>query len=169
MDKKKEAAKKRTNTRHRWKDVERKVAAELSTIYSDVGKSKVERIPLLGREGPDLTINEVGLVINVKSRMVIPARLFPKSFQLLPIGDLVCFRIEDLALASKYEPSTPVECWKQLADWYWFMDKWTKEFKPDGISAIFLHRPRMPIGHTAIVIHINDLKRFTCNLQTKCN
>jgi hypothetical protein len=36
--------------RERWKNVERKVAAQLNALLSDVGDfSPIERIPLLGR------------------------------------------------------------------------------------------------------------------------
>ena len=150
----------------RWKQVERGAAAELNHILSGVGNfTLVERIPLLGREGPDLTINETRLVINVKSRQIIPDRLFPASFQLLPIGDLVCFRMEDLPLVSRYGASTPTRPWKQLQDWYDRMDKWTRECQPDGISAIFLHRPRMPYGRMGIAIHHEHLRRLSCNLN----
>lgn len=162
---KKELKRRRSNTRARWKAVERSVAAALSKIYSDVGKSPVERIPILGREGPDLTVNEVGLVINVKSRGSISDKLFPAAFTLLPIGDFVCFRLEHLPIAAHYTPQTPVEPTKDLEDWYALMDKWTKEFKPDGITCIILHRPRMPIGKCGVVIHQNDLRRLSCHLN----
>jgi hypothetical protein len=66
-------------TDKRWKAVERFVAAEFNSVLSGIGNySSIERIPLLGREGPDLTVNELGLVINVKSRSRIPERLFPR-------------------------------------------------------------------------------------------
>src|SRR5512144_3154633 len=115
--------------RERWKSVERNVASQLNALLSDVGNfTPIERIPLLGREGPDLTINEVGLVINVKSRAIIPPRLFPQAKQLLHISDLVCFRMEDLCRVSSFPilaAATP--SWKKLKDWWEFMDKWTKE------------------------------------------
>jgi hypothetical protein len=177
----------------RWKSVERHVATELNCILSDVGNhfSPIERIPILGREGPDLTINETGLVINVKSRKVIPDRLFPNSFQLLRIGDLVCFRLDHIRTAHLFEAGASVSRWEQLSDWYDLMDawtqqlktiqttttimrnsrmpveKWTSTFKENCISAIFLHRPRMPIGHCGVVIHFDNLRRLSCNLKTK--
>ena len=152
----------------RWKAVERATAAALNAVLSDVGNfTPIERIPLLGREGPDLTINEVGLVINVKSRAIIPPRLFPQAKQLLHISDLVCFRMEDLCRVSSFPilaAATP--SWKKLKDWWEFMDKWTKEFQPDGITAILIHRPRMPIGHMGIAIHFKDLRRLQCQIQS---
>lgn len=89
--------KQRVAARHRWKFAERKIADELNRQFSDIGKFKtIERIPLLGREGPDLTVNESGLVINVKSRLEISRTLFPRPSQMLFSGDLVIFRLSDL-------------------------------------------------------------------------
>jgi hypothetical protein len=155
----------------RWKDVERHVAAEFNAVLSGIGNfSSIERIPLLGREGPDLTVNEAGLVINVKSRLKIPERLFPKKDELIFIRGLVCFRLNTIAAVTNKQSIwadwTPAKPWKQLADWYCFMDKWTKEFKPEGITSIVIHRPRMPIGHCGVVIHTNDLKRLSCQIKT---
>ena len=150
----------------RWKQVERGAAEELNRVLSGIGNfTPVARIPLLGREGPDLTVNETGLVINVKSRSVIPARLFPEHSQLLRIGDLVVFRLAALPLASRYEPCEPMQPWKKLQDWYDLMDQWTQEYQPGGISAIFLHRPRMPYGNMGIAIHHANLRRLSCNLN----
>jgi hypothetical protein len=155
--------------RERWKNVERSVAANLNALLSDVGNySPILRIPLLGREGPDLTVNETGLVINVKSRKDLHPRLFPALDRMHAIGDLVCFRLEDLPMIGKMPVliNASTEPLKQLIDWYWFMDKWTREFEPAGITSIIIHRPRMPIGHAGVVIHHKDLRRLLCNLKT---
>ena len=154
-------------TDKRWKQVERGAAQELNRVLSGIGKfTPVERIPLLGREGPDLTVNETGLVINVKSRKAIPDRLFPGSNQLLFIGRLVVFRLEDLKRCRTAWMEIPTtDPWKRLQDWYDLMDCWTQEFQPDGISAIFLHRPRMPYGNMGVVIHHEHLRRLSCNLN----
>ena len=82
----------------RWKAAERSIAAELNTLLSDIGDfAPIERIPLLGREGPDLTVNETGLVINVKSRQCIPTRLIPGKLQMLFIGNLAIFRLNEMS------------------------------------------------------------------------
>lgn len=160
-------------TEKRWKAVERFIAAEFNTVLSGIGNySLIERIPLLGREGPDLTVNELGLVINVKSRSNIPARLFPKKDQTMFIGDYLVFRLAELPKAASKFPFTEMfpedatPSWKQLADWYELMNKWTKEFKPEGITSIVIHRPRMPYGHAGVVIKISDLGRLTCRITT---
>jgi hypothetical protein len=154
-------------TEKRWKAVERHVALELNKALSDVGKyAPIERIPLLGREGPDLTVNETGLVINVKSRKDIPVRLFPVSKRIHNIGCFSCLRLEDLSCLHDMPITASTDPWKQLTDWWELMDKWTREYKASGITAILIHRPRMPIGHTGIVIHTKDLRRLSCNLKT---
>jgi hypothetical protein len=148
----------------RWKDVERKEAAKLNEILSGIGNfTPVERIPLLGREGPDLTVNESKLVINVKSRERILTRLMAPAGRLIYIGDLVGFRLEHLPVINFLAACT-TDPWAPLTEWYCHMDKWTKQFQPDGISSIFLHRPRMPIGLTTVVIHINDFWRLQCQI-----
>jgi hypothetical protein len=150
----------------RWKDVERKTAAKLTEILSGVGNfTPVERIPLLGREGPDLTVNESGLVVNVKSRERILTRLMAPAGRLIYIGtEFVGFRLDHLHECNRldYCATTP---WPMLTEWYCHMDKWTKQFQSEGISSIFLHRPRMPIGLTTVVIHHHDLRRLQCNLN----
>jgi hypothetical protein len=151
----------------RWKAVERGAADELNRVLSCVGKfTPVERIPLLGREGPDLTVNETGLVINVKSRQTIHPRLLPQPFQLLFCGGLVIFRLAGLSCLNPSLMEPVAVCGPTaLLDWYDRMDRWTKEFQPNGISAIFLHRPRVPYGDMGVAIHFDHLRRLSCNLK----
>ena len=177
-------------TDKRWKAVERSVAEELNRILSGVGNfSSIERIPLLGRDGPDLTMNEAGLVINVKSRKTIHPRLFPSPFELLYCDSLVIFAISELTKvnASLMEP-VKIDGSRTLQGWYdqmetWTnnlkqgmtsttiirhstmpVEKWTDDFKQNCISAIILHRPRMPFGKCAVAIDFNNLRRLSCNL-----
>jgi hypothetical protein len=102
----------------------------------------------------------------VKSRKVIHPRLFPVTERIHAIGDLVCFRLEDVRSLDDMPINSSTEPLKKLIDWYWFMDKWTREFEPAGITSIIIHRPRMPIGHAGVVIHHKDLRRLLCNLKT---
>jgi hypothetical protein len=149
----------------RWKQVERGAAEELNRVLSGIGNfTPVERIPLLGREGPDLTVNETGLVINVKSRKCIPGYLFPPAGTFIHSGKLIIFRLNDII--TPLMKTCQVDQWKQLVDWYALMDKWTQEFQPDAISAIFLHRPRLPYGSMGVAIHHEHLRRLSCNLTT---
>ena len=147
-----------------WKGVERGAAAALNLVLSDVGKfTQVERVPVNGREGPDLTINELGLVVNVKSRQKIHPRLLPEPFQLLSCGDLVILRLVDLPCVNAFlvDPVS-VDRSKMLLDWYEKMDKWRQAHHPKGISAIFLHRPRLPYGNMGVAIHFDNLRRLKC-------
>lgn len=159
------------SNRGRWKDVERRVATELNRVLSDVGEfTPVERIPLLGRAGPDLTVNETNLVVNVKSRLKIPVGCFPKAGEMLEFAPksadgLVCFRLEELSRIDRLFNYMPTKPSKQIIDWWQWMDKWTKEFQPAGITCIVIHRPRMPIGHAGVVLQTKDLRRLSCQIQ----
>jgi hypothetical protein len=156
-------------TNSRWKGVERAAAIELNKQLSGIGNhfTPVWRIPVNGREGPDLTINETGLVINVKSRERIPDRLFPEEFQMFFMDNLAIFPLKDLSCFNTFLMEFPqgIEPWKMLQDWYDRMESWTKQYKPDGISAILLHKPRMPYGNMAVVVHYENLRRLQCNLN----
>ena len=153
-------------TDKRWKAVEHGMATAFTKVLSDVGMSPIERIPLLGREGPDLTVNESGLVINVKSRKCIPDRLLAPKNTYLFIGDLVAFRLAEMFPLTDFHDRSAAKMipWKQLQDWYAHMDKWTKEFQAGGISAIVLHHSKMPYGIATVVIHQNDFWSLQCNL-----
>ena len=90
---------------------------------------------------------------------------------MLVCGGLVIFRLADLTymymnfIVMDPLPVTPS---KMLMDWWELMEKWTREFEPEhGISAIILHRPRMPYGDVAVVIHQNDLRRLQCQIAMK--
>ena len=153
----------------RWKSVERKVAKYLTSISAGLGYKPIERIAINGREGPDLTINEFGLVVNVKSRKVIPDRLFAKDGQGVACGGLVGWRMKDLRDGKQFLASeTPG--WKMLFDWYDLMDQWTKEFAMKQITAIILHRPNMPIGHSTLIIHRSNTRRLydKLNYHSQC-
>lgn len=144
----------------RWKSVERETAYLITSLVSDIGMSAVSRIPILGREGPDITINELELVVNVKSRLKIPKWIYAPDDKFFHYGDLVGFRLKHLMKLTTLSASEDCRCWKQLTDWYDHMEQWTKDEHPTGITAIFLHRPRMPIGNMTVVIHQKHLRRL---------
>ena len=150
--------------------IEREVAEHLSRIFERYGFSPVERIPVLGRTGPDISINELGLVIDVKSRQSVPA----------------CFRFNRIADGYKGNPIS-VHAGKYMAanlldfpqvafyydkvfkrtvssvtvdKWYDHMDEWRLENMPDGISALVLHYPGSRIGNATFLIHQNDRRRL---------
>jgi hypothetical protein len=147
--------------------VERRVAEELSELFAPIGMTKVERLPVIGRTGPDIAINESELVIDVKSRKCVPTYLLPAAQTLVVVGSLAIFRLEELLNIPTSE-TTQVPS-KQISDWYAHMDEWTQKHRPNGISAIILHRPRMPIGNCGVVIHYENLRRLSCNLTKTTN
>ncbi len=123
--------------------------------------SPVERIPILGRTGPDITINESRLVIDVKSRQRIPKRLFAEPRLLMRYeGGLVGFRLDELLSFDNNEPYLKQKQWRPLQEWHDWMQIWTREHEPDGVSCIVLHRPGMPVGDATMVIHQRNLRRL---------
>jgi hypothetical protein len=143
---------KRASHRKRWKAVEVRVAAELSKIFSDVGKEPVERIPILGRTGPDITFNSIQLIVDVKSRLRVPKYSLAANGQAIQMGDLLGFQLDDMLkladLPTFTAPLSPL-----VAEWIDHMDQWTAVNVPDGISCIVLHRPKMPVGSSTVVIY----------------
>jgi hypothetical protein len=141
------------------------VALHLTKLSKSIGASPVERIPVLGREGPDITTNELGLVIDVKSRLEVPKGYFkesPASF-----GDLIAVPLDqllsfagDLALERSDFQSVLVE------RWFEHMDQWRRTELPGGCSALVLHRPKKPIGKSMLIIHKNSAEELKCRITT---
>ena len=76
--------------------VENRIAEALNVHFEYLGLAPVERIPVLGRTGPDLTTNEMNLVVDVKSRLEVPKELYfplliPFSFDRLVAVRLCAF------------------------------------------------------------------------------
>lgn len=146
----------------RPRSVEREVARALSLHFIQHGLSAVERIPVLGREGPDLTINELGLVIDVKSRLEVPKTQFTKH-PIIAFDDelhLIGTRLRDLPLLVKGEPHPINFSSVLIRRWYEHMDAWTRIHYPQGIPALVLHRPKMPIGAALLILSHEHTRRF---------
>lgn len=148
----------------RPRGVEREVAALLSKFFLSIGCSPVERIPVLGRTGPDITINELGLVVDVKSRIEVPVGTFydhtvsfSDGYSAVPLA-----KIHDL-LISEGEPVSFKS--KQVDAWYAHMDEWTQKHQPDGISVLILHRPKLPYGKAMFIL--KNRRRLIEKCQTK--
>lgn len=56
----------------RPRDVERETAAYLSQKFAAFNLTPIQRVPVIGRTGPDFQINESLLAIDVKSRSELP-------------------------------------------------------------------------------------------------
>ncbi len=146
---------KRSSHRKRWKRVEAQVAEELSRHFSDVGHSPVERIPILGRTGPDLTYNEVQLIVDVKSRNEVPKSSLAARGQELRMGDMLGFNLSDLLKLDRLSPLTAAP--SVLAQrWLAHMHEWKVQNLPTGITCVVLHRPQMPIGDSTVIIYTSE-------------
>lgn len=150
--------------KQRPRRVEREAAKLLSDFFRSIGCSPVERIPVLGRTGPDISLNELGLVVDVKSRLEVPLGAFfdhpvccQGVYYAVPLD-----RIADL-LISEGDP-VPFKS-KQVDAWYAHMEAWTLVNQPDGISALILHRPKLPYGKAMLIL--KNRRRFVEKCLTK--
>ncbi len=142
---------------------EREVAALLSSHFTKLGMDPVERIPVLGRTGPDISINQMGMVIDVKSRKEVPSMSRLRKGELVAFGTtLIGIRLDELPGLWETRPvATDIRPYsKMIVDWYGHMDEWTKANYPDGVSALALRRPGMPFGETTIVIDLYDWRKL---------
>lgn len=148
----------------RPRSVERKVAAFLSRYFVQLGLSPVERIPVLGRSGPDITINEWGLVIDVKSRLEVPRTPFTPH-PIIAFDDeehLIGVRLKDLPFLLEDTQAQLIDFSSVLVRrWYLHMDEWTRANCPEGIPALVLHRPKMPIGAALLILSNENTRRLT--------
>ena len=147
----------------RPRSVEREVAACLTKLLSDIGRcpEPLVRIPVLGRTGPDITYNSLKLIIDVKSRKAVPACMLAGPGQLIGTFDgLLGFRLDELPNFSEHWILSPAQSSKIVMDWLNNMEEWTRANEPDGISAIVLHRPRMPISHSTVIISSSNRSKL---------
>jgi hypothetical protein len=149
----------------RPRSVENRVAEALSEKFSRLGLPAVERIPVLGRTGPDITINGLKLIVDVKSRIEVPKSLFfpleiPFAFD--PLARLIGVRVCCLPTLWDGEwPPAPLDVSSKIVRGYIeHMEEWTREHEPDGVSCIVLHRPEIPIGNSVVVIYSSSRRRL---------
>ena len=141
----------------RPRSVEREVSELLSEIYLRHGYSPVKRIPTLGRIGPDIEINEAQFVIDAKSRIAVPQSHLLDKGVMGVFGEYVGVRIGELERESfksqLVRPSLIVLSWLK------HMDEWTREFMPNGISVVILHKPRTKIANATFVVKPEDWRK----------
>jgi len=147
----------------RPRHVEREIARLLSAYYARFGLPEVRRIPVLGRTGPDIEINQLGLVVDVKSRASNPrSHIVPRgqtvrfNAEMFPTSEarenyLGC-RLDEIDLMHdlpmcERPPSTVV------ARWLAHMEEWTQEHAPEGVSALVLHLPGVPYGASTLILY----------------
>ena len=140
---------------------ENRVAEILSDFFVANGLSPIERIPVLGRTGPDLTINEANLIVDVKSRQSCPKGIFRAVEETGKARrpELAAFRLETLqeSLVESQGVYVPMKTSKMVFDWLGHMDDWTQENTNAGISAIVTHRPQLPYGNSVLVVRLSDV------------
>jgi len=139
----------------RPRHAENAISKILTEIFAQFEMDAVERIPILGRTGPDITINQSKLIIDVKSRLECPKKFFVDT----PTKFTEFFSIP-LHSIPFTEYSTKAGHSKMVHDYWHHMHEWTLEREPDGITGIILHRPRVAYKSSVLIIHEKDLRRF---------
>jgi len=145
----------------RPRSIERKVAEHLSLWFGQRGYPEVKRIPILGRAGPDIDVNEFKLVVDVKSRKEIP-----KCWYLFPASEIVTnehlFGIKLQVLKENNFPHgiKPTKSSVIVDDYFYHMEEWTKIYVPDGITAIVLHRPGTKVDTSVLVVDRDGYSRI---------
>ena len=153
----------------RPRSVEREVAAALSALFDSIHHAPVERIPVLGRCGPDLSYNDLQLIIDVKSRLKVPQSHLAGTLPFLTEDGLIGIRLErllDLSWQAAFHKAEPTPASRTVRSWWEHMDEWRRDHEPQGVSALVLHRPRMPIGHATVIIHSLDRSRLCQRLRS---
>lgn len=166
----------------RPRNVENEIADRLSIFFARYSLEKVERIPIIGRTGPDIEINEFGWVIDVKSRNSCPKKYFKeaftiikKSYVMFPISDL----IDPLNIGASISNETKralwlsptVEAWhKHMYEWtekkyYQHMHRRYKDHWDKGITSIIMHRKGMSYDSSMVFMHVSDWSEFIHRLQ----
>jgi len=140
---------------------ENRVAEILSDFFIANGLTPIERIPVLGRTGPDLTVNEANLIVDVKSRQSVPQHPFNAVSETgkAKNGDLALFQLSSLqeTLISSQGQFTPCKTSKTVLGWLEHMHAWTQANTSGGISALVLHKPQMPYGSAVLVLYPSDV------------
>ena len=144
----------------RPRSVEREVAARMSVHFGMMGLSPVERIPVLGRTGPDLDINESRLAIDVKSRKSVPLGVMVESGICSNSYGLLFVRLCDFLLLYSDLPISEDHLFpsKVVNDWYVHMKTWADIH--DAIPALVVHRPGLMIDRAVFVVSASDQIRM---------
>lgn len=140
---------------------ERKIAEILSDFFSLYGYSPVERVPVIGRTGPDLQINDFELIVDVKSRLEVPKGVI--FDRLVCFGDYFAVPLEMLGELPISEAEPVLFSSVQVDQYYNHMDEWTVKHHPSGITALVLHRPKMPFGKAMFIL--KNRRRFVEKCQ----
>lgn len=140
----------------RSRRVELAVAKYLSNLFPL--SRRIDRIPAPGREGPDLTQNDLGLVVDVKSRLEVPKSVF--HHEALQINEIF-YAVPLCMLVDMPAPQQSITARiKTVTDWYEHMDVWRILHDPDATTALILHVPGMPVGRAMLFIRMEHLEKI---------
>jgi hypothetical protein len=159
----------KTKRTENWKRVETKVAFELSKYFETVGMGKVKRIPILGRDGPDISVNESDLVIDVKHRQSNPKYLKITRKEIMRIGNyLLAVRIKDLALLAETnkKPATTVKGSRIVKGYLDHMKNHTRRLPNGEIPCVVLHYPNQKISDSILIIFNEDRSKLYERIST---
>lgn len=157
----------------RPRKVENRVAEEISEFLKEYDLPEVERIPVLGRTGPDISVwPSFKVAVDVKSRKANPKGYITKYDAISQwgwlgdgIGELtVGCRLENLDLLFDIENPTPElnprPASKVVSRWLFHMLEWCteQESKNDfyNLPALVLHYSHQPVAHSTFVIYKED-------------
>lgn len=140
---------------------ENRIADELNRVFNELGLGNVRRIPVLGRTGPDLTTNELELVIDAKNRKSVPKAYKLPTSDVYQFGHLIGVRICDFGqLFTDISPKFSFSISKTVESWYDHMDEWRRDKMPNGITAIAIRRPGTRHRNACILIAQADRERL---------
>jgi hypothetical protein len=130
---------------------ENATAKQLNILFNELGLDLVERLPVTGRTGPDISLNDIKLVVDVKSRQEIPASWLAGPGEVIFGDGMIGVRIPDVGKLEglrrrKVRSSRIVRAYLE------HMHEWTIQKCKNGISAIALRRPGMRSDATTVII-----------------
>lgn len=158
--------------------IEREVALHLSKYLATLGMGPVERIPVLGRTGPDVDVFPgLQIAVDVKSRKAIPKsyKLYGKHIQTWvdpheewdgwrQIGCRLCdldllFDAENVSMHLERRMSSTIAAWlNHMSQWCGIevvkeAGKPMVVSEPDNIPALVLHWPGTPVKNSTFLIY----------------
>ena len=145
--------------KRRPRRIESEVAKHLSKEFAKLKLDPVERVPVIGRTGPDLTVNSSRLAIDVKSRKEVPKVMW-KFKRLGKFGGLLAVRLCEFERIVADVPRPEVLLPKTVKDYMDHMAEWDA----GHIPAIVIHRPGMWTANAIFLIREADRERLIENI-----